>query len=87
MDEVSYTIDPASDGDGYWVHSHGEYPEHSVLAGQYQRVKCKWFKTVEEAQTEYPAAKVNDSPALPMFLFTRNISWPNEDDPWGLDNY
>lgn len=63
--DFTYTIDPDPTG-GFWIHAHGKYPESSVLAGQYQRVKCHWYETTEEAQAEYPQATVNDSPALPL---------------------
>lgn len=42
------------------VYEHGEYPETSVLAGQYRRAFIDEFDTVEEAAREYPEADVID---------------------------
>lgn len=67
--DTSYTIDPDPSGNGYWVHSHGTYPESSVNAGMYRRIKCRPFATIEEAQAAYPTATVSDSPVLPMWVF------------------
>ena len=40
------------------VYKHGQYPSHSVLAGRPSRAFLGSFKTLSEAQAEYPNAEV-----------------------------
>jgi len=52
----SYTIEFEKP---HWVvFGHGEYPEDSVLAGEYARNRLAHCKTLAEAQALYPRAEV-----------------------------
>ena len=53
-----YTVEPARDGDGFWLVAHGTYPESSVLAGESSRTLTKWYATEEEAKAAHPYAEV-----------------------------
>lgn len=53
-----YTIEPARDGDGFWLVAHGEYEASSVLAGQSSRTLTRWYKTKDEAVAANPDVEV-----------------------------
>ena len=50
------TIEPSYSGKDWTVYGHGVYPDHSVLAGQPQRVFLDRFDTLDEAREEWPFA-------------------------------
>jgi hypothetical protein len=54
----SYTIE--KEYEKFAVFGHGEYPEDSVLAGQYARGFIDSFDTLEEAQAVYPEAEFSE---------------------------
>lgn len=65
----SHTIE--SEGRRFVVFGHGEYPEESVLAGQYARCAVQSFDTLAEAQEAYPKAEVPEcSTHLPAWLLS-----------------
>lgn len=85
--EKTYTIDLDPDG-GLWVHSHDEYPENSVLAGQYRRCKCKHFDTLDEAKEEYPQAEVTNQVAFPMDWIRPTVPSYIKENGWlSFDDY
>lgn len=55
-----YTIEPAKDGDGFWLVAHGTYEESSVLAGQPRWMLCRWYATIEEATIRNPNVEILD---------------------------
>lgn len=56
----NYTIEPAKDGDGFWLVAHGTYEQSSVLAGQPSRTLTCWYETAEEAALANPETEVLD---------------------------
>jgi hypothetical protein len=59
------TIEPDYKTGGYAVYEHGEYPEGSVLAGQYRRTLRGLFPTIAEARSWHPMAEVLDHGTKP----------------------
>lgn len=51
------TIEPDGRG-GYTVYGHGTHEETSVLAGRAMRQHLRNFRTLDEAKSEYPTARV-----------------------------
>ena len=55
-----FTIEPDSEGRGFWLVNHGEYPSGSVLEFQYRRSLVKWYHTLAEAVFEHPEVEVKE---------------------------
>lgn len=76
----NYTIEP--EFDKFVVFGHGEYPEDSVLAGQYARGAVDTFDTLEEAQKAYPQADVPEySTRVPSGWIPMSHNPPSDFDP------
>jgi hypothetical protein len=59
----TFTIEPEKNNRGdVWVWGRSTYPRGSVLAGQTRRRRVSCFDSIEEAQKEYPNAKVMGGP-------------------------
>lgn len=90
----SFTIEPARDGDGFWLVAHGEYEESSVLAGQPSRALIKHYATVEEAKLDNPQVEVlghiTGDPFASNPLPDAPASWfdpANAGEVWHEDDY
>lgn len=72
MTDNRYTIEPQNQAaaaatgvpPGFWVIEHGEYPQGSVLEGEYRRTRLRFYETLEDAQRDYPQAEVLDFPGF-----------------------
>jgi len=91
-----YTIEPAKDGDGFWLVAHGTYEQSSVLAGQPSRMLTCWYETADEAALANPEAEVIDHiTGDPLASMTNPLpesppSWfdpANAGEAWHEDDY
>ena len=75
-----YTIE--QEDDNFIVFGHGEYPEDSVLAGQYARCAIDTFNTLEEASKAYPKASILErSTRIPSSWISMSDIPPSWFDP------
>lgn len=60
-------------GDTWWLCSESEYPESSVLAGEYRFTKLDPYDSLEEAVAANPNVKVRSDVSLPSWIFQRAL--------------
>lgn len=77
MSNDQLSIEPSKYG-GFAVYAWGEYPRHSVLAGQVMKSYVAGGDDLEELKAKYPKAEVSEGRRSANNYFGH---LPGEDDP------